>query len=122
MNRRWVNLEPFGQVPGPGTGPGPGPGSGPGPGPGPWTWALGKGPGPGPWAKALGPGPGPWQSIQKICFRARFLIIVLIFFFLWSRAEIENFLRSKALRLCLEGSGIFLILYLPRKDTFENGF
>ena len=99
---------------------------GQGPGPRPWAQALSPGPGPRPWAraKALGLGQGPWQSIQKICFRARFLIILLIFkcFVPWSRAEIENFLRSKALRFCLEASGIFLILYLPRKDTFENGF
>ena len=40
----------------------------------------------------------------------------------WTQAEIENFLHSRALRFCLEGSGIFLIVYLRRKDTFEIGF
>ena len=43
-------------------------------------------------------------------------------FFLWTRAEIENFLHSRALRFCLEGSGIFLVLYLWRKGKFEIGF
>ena len=75
-------------------------------------------------AQGQGPGPGPWQSIQKICFQARFLIILLLFgiFIPWIRAEFENFVHSKALRFCLEGSGIFLIVYLRRKDTFEMGF
>ena len=40
----------------------------------------------------------------------------------WNWAEIENFLHSKALRFCLEGSGIFMILYLRRTGTFEIGF
>ena len=85
----WAAEAALGQGPGPrpwakslGPGPGPRPWAlflGQDPGPGPCAKALGPGPGPKPCARALGPGPGPWQSIQRICFKEGFWIILVMF-------------------------------------------